>query len=215
MASDEVEQLSRKDRERERHRKEILRAAERIFARQGYQGTAIEEIAREAEFAVGTIYKFFKGKEELYAQAIEGLFQEFMAQFEARVCSITDPEAAVAALIELRLTHSDEHRQFLRVFFETSMGGRVDPVRFLPAHIARIYDRYIEAVRQLFERGVALRVFDQADPLYLTLCLEGILNAFVAYWSRHEPAESLATRISKMKREFLGRIKLPLGEGPP
>ena len=214
MASEEAEQLSRKDRERERHRKEILSAAERIFARKGYQGTAVEEIAKEAEFAVGTIYKFFKGKEELYAQAAEGLFQEFMGQFETRVLSLEDPEEAIAALIELRLTHSEEHRKFLRVFFETSLGSRVDPVRVVPAHVARIYDGYLEAVRGLFERGIAQGTFDEADPLYLSLCLEGIINAFVAYWSRNEPAEPLAVRIAKMKREFLGRIKLHLDVGP-
>ena len=61
---------------------------------------------------------------------------------------------------------------------------------------------------ELFARGIAQGTFDEADPLYLTLCLEGIINAFVAYWSRNEPTEPLAVRIAKMKREFLGRIKL-------
>lgn len=212
--SDAAEQLSRKDRERERHRQEILIAAERIFALKGYQGAAVEEIAKEAEFAVGTIYKFFKGKEDLYTQAAENLFREFMEQFAARVLSLEDPGEAIAALIELRLTHSDEHRKFLRVFFETSLGSRVNPARAIPRHVARIYDGYLEAVRDLFERGIAQGIFDRGDPLYLALCLEGIINAFVAYWSRNEPTEALAVRIAKMKREFLGRIKLRLDDGP-
>jgi TetR/AcrR family transcriptional regulator len=209
------EQLSRKDRERERHRKEILKAAERVFALKGYQGATVEEIAKEAEFAVGTIYKFFKGKEELYIQAAESLFQEFMRQFEQTVLSIADPEEALGALIELRLTYSEAHRRFLRVFFETLRGNRVDPVHVIPAHLARVHDEYMESIRRLFERGVADGTFDEADPLYLTLCLEGIINAFVAYWSRHDTVESLAVRIAKLQREFLGRIKLRLDVGPP
>ena len=215
MASESSDQKCRKDRERERHRREILKAAERIFARKGYQGATVEEIAKEAEFAVGTIYKFFKGKEELYAQAAEALFQEFMRQFDETVLSIADPEQAIGALIELRLTHSEEHRSFLRVFFESLRDTRLDPVRVIPAHVVGIYDGYVDATRRLFERGIAQHTFDEADPLYLTLCLEGIINAFVAYWSRNEPAEPLAERIARIKREFLGRIKLRLDGGPP
>jgi len=213
MPSEKVEQLPRRDRERERHRKEILRAAERVFARKGYQGAAVEEIAREAEFAVGTIYKFFKGKEELYVQAAENLFQGFLAQFESQVVSIDDPERAIAALIALRLTYSEEHRPFMRVFLESTLAQRVDPVRLIPAHLVQIYDGYLDAVRGVFARGTARGVFDEADPLYLAICLEGIINAFIAYWSRNEPAEPLAVRIGKVEREFLGRIKLPLGAG--
>ncbi len=209
------EQLPRKDRERERHRTEILEAAERVFAFKGYQGATVEEIAREAEFAVGTIYKYFKGKEELYFQAAAGLFQEFMRQFEATVLSIAAPEEAIGALIELRLTHSEEHRRFLRVFFETTRGSRVDPLRSVPAHLVRIYDGYIEAVRTLFARGMADGTFDAGDPLYTTLCLEGIINAFVSYWSRNEPTEPLSVRVAKLKREFLGRVKVRLDHGLP
>ena len=48
-----------------------------------------------------------------------------------------------------------------------------------------------------------------ADPLYLTLCLEGVINAFVSYWSMREPEEDLPTRIEKMQKVFLERIRRP------
>jgi len=57
--------LSRRDRERERHRQEILEAAERVFVREGYHAATVEAIAREAEFGIGTIYNFFQSKEDL------------------------------------------------------------------------------------------------------------------------------------------------------
>ena len=58
-------------------------------------------------------------------------------------------------------------------------------------------------------------VFDQADPLYFALALEGMVSAFVAYWSRHERTESLELRIAKFGREFLERIKVRLATNPP
>ena len=195
-------------------RDRILDAAIRLFAEDGYEATSIKRITRAVNLTESALYRHFKGKEDLYTQAAENLFREFMEQFAARVLSLEDPGEAIAALIELRLTHSDEHRKFLRVFFETSLGSRVNPARAIPRHVARIYDGYLEAVRDLFERGIAQGIFDRGDPLYLALCLEGIINAFVAYWSRNEPTEALAVRIAKMKREFLGRIKLRLDDGP-
>jgi len=76
-----------------------------------------------------------------------------------------------------------------------------------------LYDRYVDTVTGLFRQGVEQGQFDRIDPLFLTLSLEGILNAFVAYWSKREPTEPLAVLVTKMKRDFLGRLKVRLS-GP-
>ncbi len=216
MAKAQPEKLSRKARERERRRREILDAAETVFVRKGYHAATVEEIAQEAEFAVGTLYNFFQSKDDLYAQVVGKIALDFMEVVEAQVLSIDDPEQAVAALIELRLTHFDEHRGFFRVFFETSPGSRVDLARALPPQCIGLHDRYIEAVSKLFRQGVSRHIFAENDPLYLTLCLEGVINAFVSYWSRREPDEPLETRVRKMKAAFLGRLMIrPQAENSP
>jgi len=213
MSSQEPKQLSRRERERLAHRREILDGAERVFARNGYRDATVEQIAQEAEFSVGTLYNFFASKEELYAEVIFGIATEFMEIFEAQVLSREDPEQAIAALIELRLKHFDQHRGFFRVFFEAAPGGRIDPARALPENCLALYDRYVDAVGKIFQRGAEIDRWEQMDPLYLTLCLEGILNAFVAYWSRWKPEAPLSVRVAKMKDAFLGRLKLRASDG--
>lgn len=213
-SSNIVEPMSRKDRERERHRQEIVRAAERIFAQKGYQAATIEEIAREAEFAVGTLYNLFKGKEELYSRVIESFVRQFMTDFELKVVSEDDPEKAIAALIALRLAHYDEHREFIRIALELSPCGRTDPARVLPEEVRGLHERYVDAVTAIYRRGIERGTFDVSDPLYYTLSMEGIINAFISYWSRNEPADPLAVRIGKVQREFLERIKLRLDRSP-
>lgn len=200
--------LGRKERERERHRLEILAAAERVFVRDGYDGTTVEKIAKEAEFAVGTLYNFFGSKEELYAEVVTKTAGDFIESFERVVLSKEDPEEAIGSLIELRLTHFEEHRGFFRVLIDAFRGGRLGPPPGLPVSLTGLYDRYIEMVSGLFERGVKNGSFEKIDPLYLTLCLEGIINAFVMYWSRHEPTEPLAVRLQKMRDGFLGGIRV-------
>jgi len=198
--------LPRKERERQLHQQEILEAAERVFVRKGYHFATVDEIADEAEFAVGTIYNFFDSKEELYLNVVEKLAREFMELFEPAVLSKSNADEAIGALIELRLSHFEDHRGFFRVFFETSPGTRLDPARALPKDCANLYDNYISIVNDIFAKGINEGRFENLDPLYLTLCLEGVINAFVSYWSRREPAEPLEVRIDKLKNVFLGRI---------
>jgi AcrR family transcriptional regulator len=57
----------RKERERERRRQDIMVAARRVFNAKGYEKTTMEDIAREVELSPGTIYLYFKNKDDLYA----------------------------------------------------------------------------------------------------------------------------------------------------
>ncbi len=57
----------RKARERERRRQQIMVAAKRVFSTHGFAKATMEDIANEAELSPGTLYLYFKNKDELYA----------------------------------------------------------------------------------------------------------------------------------------------------
>ncbi len=56
----------RKQREKERRRQEILAAARHVFSKKGFNSATMEEIASKAELSPGTLYLYFKNKEELH-----------------------------------------------------------------------------------------------------------------------------------------------------
>lgn len=205
MAENE-EKLSRKEREREEHRRDILRAGERVFVRKGFHAATVEEIAQEAEFAVGTLYNFFKSKEELYSRIFENLVREFMEEFEKKVFSESDPRVAIAKLIETQFRIFEEHRAFARIVFEISPDGPISIERILPKDIRELRDRHIERVTGIFAEGIRRGQFDDVDPLYLALSLDGVIHSFFTYWLRTEPKESLDVRTSKLQDMFLSRI---------
>lgn len=60
----------RKEREKLQKRQNIINAAERVFFSKGYDTTKMEDIAAEAEFSKGTLYLYFKSKEELYLEIV-------------------------------------------------------------------------------------------------------------------------------------------------
>ncbi|MFP4057477.1 MAG: TetR/AcrR family transcriptional regulator [Candidatus Brocadiia bacterium] len=204
--SDAGPALSRRERERRRHRREILAAAERVFAAKGFHGATVEEIAQDAEFAVGTLYNFFGSKEQLYEEVAAGLAEQFIARFRRQVAGADDPVEAIGALIELRLTFFDEHQAFARVFFESVLGGHIDLVEALPERCAPLFEEGMATIRAIFARGVREGRFVDLDPLYLTLCLHGVVNAFLAYWSRQGAEEPLEERVAKLRGIFLDRF---------
>ena len=57
----------RKERERERRRQQIIVAAKKVFSEKGFNKATMDDIAGEAELSPGTLYLYFKNKEELYA----------------------------------------------------------------------------------------------------------------------------------------------------
>jgi AcrR family transcriptional regulator len=61
----------RRQREKEQRYQTILQTAERLFCENGYSNTKIQDIAREAEVAVGTVYFYFRNKEDLLLQLLE------------------------------------------------------------------------------------------------------------------------------------------------
>ena len=56
----------RKERERERRRQQIIVAAKKVFSEKGFNKATMDDIAGEAELSPGTLYLYFKNKEELY-----------------------------------------------------------------------------------------------------------------------------------------------------
>ena len=61
-----LERLPRRERENLRQRGEILETALSLFSEKGYHNVSMQQIAKQAEFGVGTIYKFFANKQDLY-----------------------------------------------------------------------------------------------------------------------------------------------------
>jgi len=58
--------IERKEREKEKRRKDILDAAERVFFRQGVEKATMDDVAQEAELSKATLYLYFSSKEEIY-----------------------------------------------------------------------------------------------------------------------------------------------------
>jgi AcrR family transcriptional regulator len=75
-----MENLSKRDKERTTHEKEILTAAERVFCAKGYEAAGMDEIAKEARFTKRTVYQHFENKDDLYFAVVLGGLRKLMTR---------------------------------------------------------------------------------------------------------------------------------------
>ncbi len=110
------EQLSRKEREKLRRKEDILWAAQKCFGDKGYHECTMEDIAKENECSVGSLYNFFSGKDHIYKE-IFAWHGERMKEFAASfVIDTEDPVGCIGDYILKRLEYGMEHQGFLKMF---------------------------------------------------------------------------------------------------
>ena len=91
----------RKKRERERRRQQIIVAAKRVFSEKGFSKSTMEDIAREAELSPGTLYLYFKNKDELYASLSLRILQYLNIRLEdVKKEKDIDPRDKIVAIKE-------------------------------------------------------------------------------------------------------------------
>ncbi len=137
------------DKSLETTRCRILRAAIKAFAEKGYRKATIAEISQQAGVADGTVYEYFKNKEELLLSIPEERFEDHINQLEMAF-NIKDPVKMLRRFIKyhfnLYLTDTD----FLKVYLSLILLNR----RF---YQSRAYDglrRYLKLLEDLVQKGV-------------------------------------------------------------
>jgi len=97
--------------DRDKKRSEIAQKAIEVLAKRGFQATTIQDIADAAGLGKGTVYHYFKTKEEILSAVSEEIFHEMERSFGAALLRIDKPMEKLSALIEeaLHVTEDVEH----------------------------------------------------------------------------------------------------------
>ncbi|MGK5554437.1 TetR/AcrR family transcriptional regulator [Actinomadura kijaniata] len=105
----------RRRRDPERSRAEILDVARREFARRGYTGARVDEMAALMRTTKRMIYYYFGGKEQLYIAVLENAYSEVRAAESAIDVDHLAPVEAIRTLAELTFDHHDSHQDFIKL----------------------------------------------------------------------------------------------------
>jgi TetR/AcrR family transcriptional regulator len=174
--------MPRREREKLRQRKEMLAAALGLFSEKGYHNVSMQEIAQKAEFAIGTLYKFFKNKEDLY----KALMLEQANKFDDELTkTLKEPDEEIEKLRNYVKAKGELFRanvSMIRLYFAETRGASFN-VMALDSKIRQRYYQLLQALASVFERGIRRKRFKKiADPYHLAIALESLTNGFLFLW---------------------------------
>ncbi len=180
----EYEKLPRREREKLRQRKEVLATALRLFSEKGYHKVSMHEIAQKAEFAIGTLYKFFKNKEELYKILLLELADKF---HEVLTKAVREPDDEIEKLRSYVRAKGDLFRanaSMIRLYFSETRGASFNVMTGLVPEIRERYGQFLQTtLASVFERGMRKKRFKKiGDPYCLAVALDSLINTFLFLW---------------------------------
>jgi TetR/AcrR family transcriptional regulator len=195
--------LSRRERDRLRQRREMLAAALELFSERGYYNVSMHEIAERSEFAIGTLYKFFRNKEDLY----KALMMEKAREFHQEIMEALNMEGDVLSLVENFIATKGrlfaDNLPILRLYFAETRGASFNIKAGLDQDIRRLYDESMMHLASVLERGVQNKIFRDIDPYCMAVALEGLINAFLFCWLEDPERHPYEANVMVIKDIFL------------
>ncbi len=148
----------RRQRERELRYQTILAAAEKLFASEGYHGASMERLAEMAEVSVGTVYFYFKNKEDLLVHLLNGIaytLRELVGSEFRRMDATM--EGFKKAGLSFFTEFCPKHPEKLAIIFRESVGQSVN----VEKHRKTIFDKFIADVE-----GALVRLAEKTGAKY-------------------------------------------------
>ena len=185
--------LPRREREKIRQRQDMLAAALALFSEKGYHNVSMQEIAEKAEFAVGTLYKFFKSKEDLYKALISEQADRFHAALSEALTAEGSPVERLRGYVRAKGKIYMDNAACIRLYFAEHRGASFNIKAGLDSEIRERCELALRRLEAVFAEGMASGLFRKtAEPYHLALALDSLCNAFLFHWleERHSYPES-------------------------
>lgn len=185
-------------------REAILRAGIKVFAAKGFFNSKVADVAKEAGVADGTVYLYFKGKDDILHSIFDRAMAEFIAEGRRELAKLDDPARQLAKIADVHLSRLGADRS-LAVVFQIELRGST---KFMEAFSAAAFAEYLEIIRKTIESGQKSGVFrSDVKPIVAAKMFYGALDEMVTNWilsKRPYPLEPLAGEVVKV---FLGGLK--------
>src|SRR4051794_24186030 len=157
----------------------ILRAAIDVFAERGFFNAQVADVARAAGVAAGTVYLYFKSKDDLLISIFERSMRDGLAHSRATVADLADPRERLRRLARGHLARLGSDRK-LAVVFQVELR---QPPKFMERFSSTLLRDYLGLIREAIADGRRAGLF-RADikPTWAAKMLFGALDEMATNW---------------------------------
>jgi AcrR family transcriptional regulator len=193
MASFREQKIARKKRE-------ILRSAAAVLAEKGYHGTTMEEIAAQLLMTKGSMYYYFKNKDDILYHCHQMIMGLSLEAIEEVASSDLNPVEKLVSAIRAHILLSIEEKSMFMIMDKPSQKFTDEQSKEVLVS-QKEYARYFD---KILSEGIEKQVFDIQDIKMVRMIILGALNS-IRHWYNHdgpqtaeEIAEAYASNLVKM-----------------
>src|SRR5690242_2030415 len=175
--------------ERTDKRAAILRAAIDVFAGSGYFNAQVADVARAAGVAAGTVYLYFRSKDDLLVSIFERTMKEAIDEGRRAIAPIGDPIARLRTIARVHLDRMSRDRN-LAIVFQVELR---QSTKFMERFSATTLREYLGIIRDVIARGQTAGAFrGDLNPTLAAKLLFGMLDEMATNWILSKRRYSLA-----------------------
>ena len=182
----------------------ILRAATKVFAQNGFFQSQVADVARVAGVAAGTVYLYFKGKDDLLVSIFERSMSEVLAEGRAAVSEIADPAERLRRLAHVHLARLGRDRD-LAVVFQVELR---QSVKFMERFSETFLQDYFKLIRQAIADGQQRSAFrEDLSATTATKIFFGALDEMATNWVLSRRKYDLSSEADAVVDLFINGVK--------
>jgi TetR/AcrR family transcriptional regulator, fatty acid metabolism regulator protein len=160
-------------------REAILRAATDVFASGGFFNSQVADVARAAGVAAGTVYLYFRSKDDLLVSIFDRTMREWIEEGRASVAPIQDPVERLRAIARVHLDRMGRDRS-LAVVFQVELR---QSTKFMERFSATALREYLGIIREVIVEGQAIGAFRrEINPTLAAKLFFGGLDEMATNW---------------------------------
>ena len=181
----------------------ILGAATKVFARSGYFNSKVADIAAEAGIADGTVYLYFKSKDEILHSIFDRAMERFIGEGQRQLAELATPVERLRKIAQLHLERLGADRD-LAVVFQVELRGST---KHMQEFSAAGFAEYLDIIRETIEEGQKSGAFrSDIKPVVASKILYGALDEMVTNWVLSSRSYPLAPMAGEVLKVFLSGI---------
>jgi len=185
---------------------QIIEAAVRVFAREGYYNSRVSDIAREAGIAAGTIYLYFKTKDDILVTLFRDKMAEFVGALRKAIAGEPDAASKVRRLVSLHFSMLEENPDLAEVVQVELRQGQ----KFFRGASSQEIGAYFALIGSVLEEGVAEGRFRSSLPVKVaTKMLFGAMDQMATSWVLGKRGYQLVDTADAVAEIFLQGVAAP------
>ena len=187
-------------------REAILRAATQVFAARGFFQSQVADVARAAGVAAGTVYLYFRSKDDLLVSLFERTMREAISAGRAALEGIDDPRERLTRIARLHLERLGRDRD-LAVVFQVELR---QSTKFMEQFSSTYLRDYLGLIRETIAEGQRARVFrSNINPTIAAKVFFGALDEMATNWILSKRRYSLVSEVDAVVDLFVGGVGIP------